>query len=235
MKIMWEALDGRLKRRIIILLLFLLLIIILVISNVVNRNYSKTVSAAGYDCYENIIAITFDDGPRRGTTDKLLDGLKERGVKATFFLIGSSIEGNEDIVARMHEDGHLIGNHTYSHIQLSSVSTEQAYAEIVKTNEKIASITGETPKYIRPPYGTYSNKLLKRINMIPVLWSVDPDDWDTTDVNYVVKSVVNHVKCGDIILMHDFYDTSVTAALEIIDELQAKGYVFVTVDQLLLD
>ena len=186
------------------------------------------------DCYENRIAITFDDGPGNAT-EELLDGLRERGVKATFFLIGKSIENYPDTVKRMAEEGHLIGNHTYSHIQLSTVSTDEAYNEILRTNQIIEELTGQVPRYIRPPYGSYSEKLLTRINMSPILWSVDPEDWNTTNVSQVVRSVVKNVKCGDIILLHDIYKSSVTAALEIIDQLQDKGYVFVTVDQVILD
>ena len=103
------------------------------------------------------------------------------------------------------------------------------------TNDLICSITGEKPEYIRPPFGKYSEKLMLKIDMEPVLWSVDSLDWNTEDVHSVVEKVVNNVKCGDIILLHDIYDSSVTAALEIIDRLQEKGYVFVTVDQLILD
>jgi peptidoglycan/xylan/chitin deacetylase (PgdA/CDA1 family) len=135
----------------------------------------------------------------------------------------------------MYEEGHLIGNHTYSHVQLCTVSDSESYDEIVKTNEIIEQITGDKVQYIRPPYGSYSNKLLMRINMTPVMWSIDPEDWNTKDVSKIVKSVVENVKGGDIILLHDIYDTSVAAALEIIDELKARGYIFVTVDQLLLD
>lgn len=186
------------------------------------------------DCYENIIAITFDDGPCAKTTTKLLDGLAQRGVKATFFLVGKNVEGNEAIVKRMHEEGHLIGNHTYSHIDLSRMKAT-AKSEIIKANEVIQKITGEEVLYIRPPYGKYDSQLIYGVNMTPVLWSVDPDDWNTANVTRVVNSVVSHVQCGDIILLHDIYDSSVTAALEIIDRLQDKGYVFVTVDQLLLD
>lgn len=185
--------------------------------------------------YDRMIAITFDDGPNSQTTEELLDGLKERGVKATFFLIGKSIEGNEELIRRMSEEGHLIGNHTYSHIKLDASNMSAAIKEITDTNEIITSITGEEVKYIRPPYGVYTDALLNNVNMTPVLWSVDPDDWATENASKIVNSVVKNAKNGDIILLHDIYASSVTAALEIIDRLQAKGFIFVTVDQLLLD
>lgn len=185
--------------------------------------------------YENVVAITFDDGPRRSTTVKLLDGLAQRNVKATFFLMGKSIEGNEDIVERMYNEGHLIGNHTFNHVQLTSLSDENAVEEVEKTNAAIEAVTGSRPQYIRPPFGLISDKVEEELDMQCVMWSVDPEDWNTDNCGAVVNHVVKNVKSGDIILMHDIYDSSVTAALEIIDRLKAKGYVFVTVDQLLLD
>ena len=180
------------------------------------------------------VYLTFDDGPGE-YTQQLLDTLAKYNVKATFFLVGENAESNEKVVKRMYEEGHLIGNHTYSHIKLDECNISSAVGEINKTNEIIKSITGEDVKYIRPPYGAYSDKLLSHVNMTPVLWSIDPDDWATTDTAYVVKSVVYKVKNGDIILLHDIYDSSVEAALEIIDRLSSKGFVFVTVDQLMLD
>ncbi len=202
-----------------------------------NLNYSKDEQDEEVirDCYENRIALTFDDGPGGSTTEKLLDGLKERGVKATFFLIGENVEEYPELVKRISDEGHLIGNHTFSHIQLSTVNINKAKDEIVKTNEAICAVTGSTPLYIRPPYGSYSDKLLAQINMTEVLWTIDPKDWDTDNVGNIVKCVVNNAHCGDIILLHDIYDSSVVAALEIVDELKAKGFVFVTVDQIILD
>lgn len=217
--------------------IFLVLLIFCesLIFSYINNKYIETVSNTSIMYYENVIAITFDDGPRRSTTIRLLDGLKEMNVKATFFVMGKNAVGNEDIIKRMYEEGHLIGNHTYSHIDLSTVSHAKAVEEIEKSNNLIYDITGYVPKYVRPPFGSYSDKLMMEINMTPVMWSVDPNDWNTTDVYGVVRSVVKNVKSGDIILLHDFYDTSVTAALEIITQLKAKGYVFVTVDQIILD
>lgn len=184
---------------------------------------------------ENYVAITFDDGPQYKTTMQLLDGLRERDVTATFFLVGEKIEERKEVVQRMQEDGHLIGNHTYSHIDLNSVSIDKALEEINKTNQLIYDITGVMPAYIRPPFGNWSSRMEEKISMTPVLWTVDPCDWNTKNVGNVVDCVVKNTKNGDIILMHDIYETSVVAALEIVDRLKAQGYVFVTVDQLILD
>lgn len=184
--------------------------------------------------YENVVALTFDDGPGQ-STEKLLDGLKERNVKATFFLVGENIEGNEEIVKRMYDEGHLIGNHTFSHVQLTAVSEGKALEEVNETNEAIKAITGVRPYYIRPPYGMLSSCMAEEIDMQCVLWTVDPEDWNTSDCGAVVRHVVKNAKNGDIILMHDIFDSSVTAALEIVDRLKERGYVFVTADQLILD
>ena len=103
------------------------------------------------------IALTFDDGPSASCTPVLLDGLKERGVHATFFLIGENVEkeGNAEIVRRMYEEGHLIGNHTYHHVEITRVGDETAYQEIKTTNEVIEAITGEAVEYMRPPFGAW--------------------------------------------------------------------------------
>lgn len=193
----------------------------------------ESVPAMAY--YEKVVALTFDDGPGYKTTMALLEGLEERDVRATFFLLGSKIEERREVVEKMYEDGHLIGNHTYSHIQLDSVNVVCALDEIDKTNEIIQEITGETPQFIRPPYGSWNDTLESEISMTPVLWTVDTSDWNTRDVKRIVEYVVNEVESGDIILMHDIYDTSVAAALEIIDQLKSKGYVFVTVDELMIE
>lgn len=183
------------------------------------------------------IAITFDDGPNAAYTPKLLDGLKERGVKATFFLIGQNIEkdGNSEIVKRMYDEGHLIGNHTYHHVEITKVSNDEAYQEITMTNDLISSITGEEVQFMRPPFGLWQKELEQKIHVLPVMWNVDPLDWATENVNEIVNKVVTEAEENDIILLHDCYDSSVKAALKIIDQLTAEGYEFVTVDELMLD
>ncbi len=178
------------------------------------------------------IALTFDDGPHPIYTIKLLDGLKERGVKATFFILGTNAANNSDILKRMSEEGHLIGNHTFSHVQLSKVSVDKAINEINDTNSIIEGSTGVAPRFIRPPYGSLPRSLQAETNLIPVLWSIDPRDWCVLNTDSVVKHVVSKAKDGDIILLHDIFETSVDAALIIADQLSAQGFTFVTVDQL---
>ena len=171
-------------------------------------------------------ALTFDDGPSPLYTERLLDGLKERGVVATFFVTGENAESCPDLIRREKADGHLIGNHTYSHIQLTSDNKEVFREELVKTNEILKAITGENVTYIRPPYGSWDKSLEQDLNMFPVLWNVDPLDWCSTNVDKIVRSVLAGTKENSIILMHDSYDSTVTAALQVVDILKAEGYEF---------
>ena len=181
------------------------------------------------------IAITFDDGPSSQCTGRLLDGLKERNVKATFFLIGENAKENPELVKRLDEEGHLIGNHTYHHVEITKVSDEEAKKEILDTNEVITSITGKSVEYMRPPFGLWQRNLKMEIEVLPVMWTIDPLDWTTENVDEIVNKVVTEAEENDIILLHDCYDSSVDAALRIIDILQKKGFEFVTVDQLIMN
>ena len=181
------------------------------------------------------IAITFDDGPSSQCTGRLLDGLKERNVKATFFLIGENAKENPELVKRLDEEGHLIGNHTYHHVEITKVSDEEAKKEILDTNKVITSITGKSVEYMRPPFGLWQRNLEMEIEVLPVMWTIDPLDWTTENVDEIVNKVVTEAEENDIILLHDCYDSSVDAALRIIDILQKKGFEFVTVDQLIMN
>ena len=181
------------------------------------------------------IALTFDDGPSTVWTPTLLDGLKERGVKATFFLIGENADKNPEIVKRMAEEGHLIGNHTYHHVELTKVSENEARLELADTSAVIVRITGKEPEYMRPPFGAWQRKLEQEIQMLPVLWTIDPLDWTTENQDEIVNKVVTEAEENDIILLHDCYKSSIEAGLRIVDILQEEGFVFVTVDELLLN
>ncbi len=199
------------------------------------RKQGKKKREEGEELQEKKIAITFDDGPHPVYTEKLLDGLKEREVKATFFVLGQNVEKYPEIIERMKEEGHIIGNHTYSHIQLRSTNRQQFRDELVLTNESISGITGQEVQYVRPPYGTWDKKLEEELNMFPVLWNVDPNDWCTGNADKVTKNIVNKAKENCIILLHDCYQSSVDAALASIDILTQEGYEFVTVEELLFD
>ena len=156
------------------------------------------------------VAITFDDGPNPNYTVKLLDGLKKRGVKATFFLLGSEVEQYPEIVEAIHENGHLIGVHSYEHVNFGQIGDAAAVEQIDRTQEAIYDVTGEYAGYIRPPYGCWKKELDTEVPMIEVLWDV-------------------------VILLHDASESSVQAALTTIDILQEQEYEFVTVEELLLE
>lgn len=181
------------------------------------------------------VALTFDDGPHPVYTPRLLDGLKARGVHASFFMVGENAAANPELVERIYEEGHLIGNHTYSHQQLTTLSEEAATQELTKTQEVLEQITGEWPLYVRPPFGSWNRELEGEVSMLPVLWSVDSLDWTTTNTAEIVRRVVTQVKEDDIILMHDYYASSVEAALQVVDQLQTAGFTFVTADELIVE
>lgn len=209
---------------------------------VLNKNYAgsekkqeaavKSAAEAGENKY---LALTFDDGPHPECTKRLLDGLKERDVKASFFLIGESIEGNEELVRQMAEDGHLIGTHCYSHEDLTKMSLDKACEDILKTNQMIADITGQSPEYIRPPFGVWSSELGDCVNMTAVFWDIDTMDWKTQNSGVVLSHIEKKVGKHQVILMHDVFEPSVDAALAAIDTLTKQGYTFVTIDELLID
>ena len=197
-------------------------------SAVANRQPSAMQSSAVRPAYRS-------DGPHQTCTPALLNGLKQREVKATFFLMGENIAGKEPLVQRMQAEGHLIGNHGYRHIQMTKEEAEQVCADIEQTEKLIQSITGKRPEYLRPPYGDWNEQLECRVNLTTVLWNVDSLDWKFQNTDRIVRRVEKDVKDGDIILMHDIFPTSVEAALRIVDDLQKRGYEFVTVEELLVD
>ena len=184
---------------------------------------------------EKKIALTFDDGPSHSCTGRLLDGLLERDVKATFFLIGENAKENPKLVKRIYDEGHLIGNHTYTHVEITKISDEEAKIELEKTDHVISSITGEHVQYMRPPFGAWQKELENELNVLPVLWTVDPLDWTTENVDEIVNKVVTETEENDIILLHDCCDSSVDAAFQIIDILKKEGFEFVTVDELMIN
>ncbi|MCI8455149.1 MAG: polysaccharide deacetylase family protein [Lachnospiraceae bacterium] len=198
-------------------------------------NASLTVSAEEKHSEPKVVALTFDDGPNAKYTGVLLDGLKERGVRVSFFLLGDCIEGNEELVKRMSEEGHLIGVHGLHHADLTKEKLAVVLGEIEETKERILALTGKLPEYVRPPYGNWSEALWDGIPMEPVFWSVDSVDWKLQNTAGIVKKVLKDTGNGDIILMHDEFPTSVEAALEIVDRLLEEGYSFVTVDELSID
>lgn len=218
-----------------VLYLFLMLNMLGIGINFDEADRTQVVLTAGQVVEKPKIALTFDDGPNPACTGNLLDGLKERGVKATFFVLGSNVKKYPELVKRISDEGHLIGNHTYNHVELNKVTDEKARNEIEKTNKAVYKAAGIYPEYIRPPFGECTRKFEDSLDMILVRWTIDPLDWKIKNTDEIVKKVVTKVQENDIILLHDCYNTSVDAAFEIIDTLKKEGYEFVTVEELLLD
>ncbi len=181
------------------------------------------------------IALTFDDGPHPVCTPQMLEVLARENVPATFFLLGENVELYGDIVKEIAAQGHLIGNHTWHHVQITTLSLEEARAEILETSELIEELTGQGTEYVRPPFGTWNPDLEDDLDLIPVMWSIDTLDWTTENVDRIVKQVTEEASENDIILMHDSYESTVQAVERIIPLLQAEGFEFVTVDQVIMD
>ena len=183
------------------------------------------------------IAMTFDDGPSAATTPRLLDILKQRNIKATFFLIGQNAASNPDIVRRILADGHEIGNHSWTHPQLSKLSDDRVTTEISKTQDAIKEATGFTPTLLRPPYGAITTRQREwiegRFGLSIILWSVDPFDWKRPGASVITQRILSQVRPGAIILSHDIHKQTVDAMPATLDALAAKGYKFVTVTELI--
>lgn len=179
-----------------------------------------------------MIALSFDDGPNRKSTEKILAALENNNARATFFVVGCHAEENKDVVKHAYEIGCEIGSHTYNHKELTTLSSKQIKNEIEKTNNLIKEITNQERVLIRPPYGAVDDKVLKRITSPIILWSLDTEDWLSRDTEKVIDEVINNVSDGDIVLMHDYYMESANAAEVIIEKLTEKGYQLVTVSEL---
>lgn len=179
------------------------------------------------------VALTFDDGPSGKYTRTLLDGLYDRGVKATFLLCGYRIQIYPELAQRILDEGHEIGYHGYSHKNMKELSRRTIASEIIDTDALLPA--GCHPRFLRPPGGSSSDAVrqVAEARGLSILgWSVDPKDWASHDAAAVKEMVLKNVSDGDIVLMHDMSTSSVEAALAIIDALQEKNYEFVTVSQL---
>jgi peptidoglycan/xylan/chitin deacetylase (PgdA/CDA1 family) len=183
------------------------------------------------------IAMTFDDGPSPETTPRLLDILKQRNIKATFFMIGQNAERNPAIVKRILAEGHEIGNHSWTHPQLSKLSDDRVTEEINKTQNAIKDASGYTPVLMRPPYGAITARqkdwIEKQFGLSVIIWSVDPFDWKRPGASVIEERILAGARPGAIVLSHDIHKQTVDAMPATLDALAAKGFKFVTVSQLI--
>ena len=180
-----------------------------------------------------VIALTFDDGPYPKVTGHILDVLEKNGVCATFFVLGSRIEGHEDMLTRMDELGCEIGNHSFSHADLTRLSKADCQRELSDTDAEIRCVTGHEASVVRPPYGYYNMAVLSAAERPLILWTVDTNDWRGKAPGEIADYVIQQAKEGSVILMHDQQTQTADAMEMIIPTLIEEGFRFVTVSELI--
>lgn len=192
----------------------------------------KIISNRKIDPNMPMVALTFDDGPYIRATIPILDTLKEHNSVATFFVLGNRVPRHKEIVKRIVHEGNEIGNHSYNHKQLTTLSSKELKEQIDKTQETIIEVVGSAPKIMRPTYGSYNNRLKSQVKMPMILWSIDTEDWKYRDAEKISKHILENVKDGDIILMHDMYISTAEAVEIIVPALINRGFQLVTVSEL---
>ena len=201
------------------------------ISKVSGVSHSRGSSAHPY------IAMTFDDGPHPRNTPRLLDMLRQRNIKATFYVIGQNVERYPGITRRIVAEGHEIGNHTWTHANLTKLSDSSVRSEMSRTRSIIVNSTGVQPRTMRPPYGALLTRqremIYNEFGYPTIMWSVDPRDWQRPGVSVVKNRILDGTNNGAIVLAHDLHAPTVDAMPGTLDGLLNKGYQFVTVSQLL--
>ena len=190
----------------------------------------KTVQA---EKNKKVVALTFDDGPDGKTTPQALDILAKYKIKATFFVQGKNIAGNEAILKRMQAEGHEVGNHSWNHPVLTQLSLEDAKKQITDTEAAITNVLGKSSKLMRPPYGAISDDIRNSLDLSFILWDVDSLDWKSKNEAAIFTEIQHQTSDGSIILLHDIHQPSVNSLPKVIEYLQEQGYSFVTVSELL--
>ncbi len=182
---------------------------------------------------DKLVCFTFDDGPYAPVTNKILDTLEKYNGRATFFVVGDRADTYSDEIIRASKMGCEIGTHTYSHVNLNSLSVPEMQEEIKKSCDAISKYTGKKVKVLRPPEGAANDTVKANVGMPMVLWSVDSRDWDYRNADKDYQTVMDNVFDGSIVLMHDLYPETADAVARIIPELAKQGYKFVTFSELM--
>lgn len=191
----------------------------------------KGVLTRKIDKNKKMVALTYDDGPSV-YTPTILKTLKKNDSVATFFVVGSRVSTYSKTVQKAYDNGCQIGNHTYDHKILTRVGKKEVQKQVSKTNRAVKKVIGINPVVMCPPGGATSSNIKSWVGMPSIIWSIDTLDWKTRDSASTQKAVLNHVKDGDIVLMHDLYKATATASQTIIPELTRRGYQLVTVSEL---
>lgn len=203
--------------------------------SVVKKREGQPSYAGNIDPNKPMVALTYDDGPSASATPRILARLEEYGARATFFMVGQQAERNMGIVKQMVEQGCEVANHTYDHTLMTKVPPEELASQLARTNQVVSDASGISPILMRPCGGARSDagmNVVGAISMPAVLWSIDTLDWKTRDAQNTINTVLDNVKDGDIILMHDLYDATAEASQTLIPELINRGYQLVTVSEL---
>lgn len=182
---------------------------------------------------DKLVCFTFDDGPYAPVTNKILDSLEKYNGRATFFVVGDRADTYSDEIIRASKMGCEIGTHTYSHVNLNSLSVPEMQEEIKKSCDAISKYTGKKVKVLRPPEGAANDTVKANVGMPMVLWSVDSRDWDYRNADKDYQTVMDNVFDGSIVLMHDLYPATADAVARLIPELAKQGYKFVTFSELM--
>ena len=203
--------------------------------SVVKKLESGVSYAGNIDPSKPMVALSYDDGPSAANTPRILAALKASGARATFFMVGKQAEKNTDLIRQMADQGCEVANHTYDHKLMSKVDPAELTSQLERTNQVVADACGVSPVLMRPCGGVKNDAgmfAVAEISMPAVLWSIDTLDWKTRDAQNTIKTVLDQVQDGDIILMHDLYDATALASETIIPELVKRGYQLVTVTEL---
>ena len=179
-----------------------------------------------------MIALTFDDGPNPEVTQRILDVLGENYSHATFFVVGTNAENYPDMLKAISTSGCEIGNHTYSHEDLTTLNGDEIDSQINKVNRAVKKATGEKTTVIRPPYGAYNDFVINQLEEPVILWDLDTEDWSSRNAKKVVDEVMANIKDGDIVLMHDIYESTAEAVEILVPKLKEQGYQIMTVSEL---
>ena len=206
--------------------------------DVLESSYLLEKDAELYQAYfaqkdKKVVALTFDDGPNPSTTTQALDTLAKYKVKATFFVLGKNIAGNEDILKRMKSEGHVVANHSWSHPVLSQLSLEDAKKQITDTEDLLTQVLGSSSKLVRPPYGAITDDIRNSLDLSFIMWDVDSLDWKSKNETAILTEIQRQVRNGSIVLMHDIHGPSVNSLPSIIEYLKEQGYTFVTIPEML--
>lgn len=206
--------------------------------DVIQSSYLLGKDAELYQSYfaeknKKVVALTFDDGPNPVTTPQALDTLKKYGVKATFFVLGKNIAGNEAILKRMKSEGHVVGNHSWDHPVLPKLSLDEAKKQITDTEDSLTQVLGSSSKLMRPPYGAITDEIRNSLDLSFIMWDVDSLDWQSKNETAILTEIQRQARNGSIVLMHDIHGTTVNALPRVIEYLKEQGYSFVTIPELL--